>query len=100
VGRVHDSSRFYAWYGMWAWAKEYGPIYKRRVMGKTHIIVTKEHIAHELLSQRGAIYSDRPDVPSIYDSKSDTGTGEYLPLMGRNGRRSNTASRYAVGICS
>jgi hypothetical protein len=54
-------------------------------MGQTHIIVTKEHIAHELLSQRGAIYSDRPNVPSLYDSKSNTGTGEYLPLMGKNG---------------
>lgn len=55
-------------------------------MRKVHIVVTKEHIAHELLSQRGTKYSDRPDVPAIYDSKSDTGTGEYLPLMGRNGK--------------
>jgi hypothetical protein len=70
---------------MHKFAKQYGPIYKRVTLGKVHIIVTKEHIAHELLAQRGAIYSDRPGVPSIYDSRSDTGTGEYLPLMGKNG---------------
>jgi hypothetical protein len=63
-------------------------------MGKIHIVVTKEHIAHELLSQRGAIYSDRPGVPAIHDSRSDTGTGEYLPLMGRNGKHIDIGSHH------
>ena len=71
---------------MYAWAKKYGPIYQRKALGKTYVIITTADVAHDLLSQRGSIYSDRPSVPSLYDSKSETGTGEYLPLMGRNGR--------------
>lgn len=48
-------------------------------------------MAKDLLSKRANIYSDRPSVPSIVDSKSSSGngdgTGEYLPLMGRNGKQ-------------
>jgi hypothetical protein len=58
-------------------------------MGNIHVFLSSEKIAHELLGARGAIYSDRPAVPSVVDSKSANGhgdgTGEYLPFMGKNG---------------
>ncbi|KAH7050122.1 cytochrome P450 [Macrophomina phaseolina] len=76
------------WHQWCEWAKEFGPIYQMTLMGVTHVIVTKEDVAHDLLAKRGAIYSDRGAVPSVVNSKSTLshgdGAGEYLPLMGRN----------------
>ncbi|KAH7060549.1 cytochrome P450 [Macrophomina phaseolina] len=77
-----------AWIQWCKWAKQYGPIYQVELMGVTHIFVTKESIARELLAKRAAIYSDRPAVPSVVNSKSSVahgdGAGEYMPFMGKN----------------
>lgn len=65
-------------------------------MGKIHIILTKQHIAHELFSQRGAICSDRPGLSSIYESSSETGKREESPLIGRNGKHSDSNSKTSI----
>ena len=67
------------------WADVYGPIYQTRMLNHDFIVISNERVAHELLNKRAAIYSDRPAVPALVDSKSTDGSGEYLPLMGRNG---------------
>jgi hypothetical protein len=38
-----------------------------------------------LLVKRAKIYSDRPQIRSLFDAKSTDGSMEYLPLMGKNG---------------
>ncbi|KAK5241092.1 hypothetical protein LTR16_009777, partial [Cryomyces antarcticus] len=72
------------WLKFKEWADIYGPIYKTRMLGATFIVISDEKMAEELLVKRAKIYSDRPQIRSLFDSKSTHGSMEYLPLMGRN----------------
>lgn len=85
VGRIHDLPINYMWLKFKEWADIYGPIYRTTMLGANFIIVSDEKVAEDLLVKRAKIYSDRPEMKSLFDSKSSTGTMEYLPLMGRNG---------------
>jgi hypothetical protein len=84
IGRIHDLPIQYMWLKFKEWADIYGPIYKTEMLGAKFIIVSDEVIAEELLVKRAKIYSDRPMVRSLFDSKSTHGSMEYLPLMGKN----------------
>ncbi|ORY04567.1 cytochrome P450 [Clohesyomyces aquaticus] len=84
IGRVHDLPRFYMWHKFKEWSDTYGPIYMTSMMGHKLLVLSEERIADDLLVKRGKIYSDRPAMQSVIDSKSTTGTMEYLPLMGKN----------------
>jgi hypothetical protein len=86
IGRIHDLPIEFMWLKFKEWADMYGPIYQTSMLGTKFVIVTDEKIAEELLVKRAKIYSDRPAVPSLYDSKSTHGSMEYLPLMGKNRR--------------
>jgi hypothetical protein len=85
IGRIHDLPINYMWMKFAEWADTYGPIYKTKMLGATFLIVSDEKIAEELLVKRGKIYSDRPQIRSLFDAKSTHGSMKYLPLMGRNG---------------
>lgn len=84
VGRVHDLPIEYMWLKFKEWADVYGPIYRTQMLGANFLIITDEKIAEDLLVKRGKIYSDRPQIHSLFDAKSTDGSMEYLPLMGRN----------------
>ena len=84
VGRVHDLPIEYMWLKFKEWADMYGPIYRTQMMGDNFLIVTDEKIAEDLLVKRAKIYSDRPQIRSLFDPKSTDGSMEYLPLMGKN----------------
>jgi hypothetical protein len=92
LGPFHKLRQNYSWLIWDKWAKEHGPIYATTIMGNPHVVISKESIAHDLLDKKGAIYSDRPPVGSIKNSKSSgsfgDGIGEYLPFMGKNGETS------------
>ena len=75
------------WLKFKEWADVYGPIYKTEMLGATFIVLSDEQIAEELLVKRAKIYSDRPVIRSLFDSKSTHGSMEYLPLMGKNSKR-------------
>ncbi|KAI0738051.1 cytochrome P450 [Daedaleopsis nitida] len=47
------------------WAQQYGPIYQVNLAGTNHVWISKESIAHDLLTKRSAIYSDRPHLPAL-----------------------------------
>ncbi|KAL1611564.1 hypothetical protein SLS59_000283 [Nothophoma quercina] len=49
------------------WGKEYGPIYQVNLAGSNHVWISSEKIAHDLLSKKAAIYSDRPHIPALID---------------------------------
>lgn len=50
------------------------------IFGTVHVWISSEKIAHDLLSKRAAIYSDRPQIPNLPDNRT---SGEYLALLGR-----------------
>ncbi|RWA06488.1 hypothetical protein EKO27_g8620 [Xylaria grammica] len=82
VGRVHDVPTKASWLKFYDWSKEYGPIYQTEMFGTVHVWISSERVAHDLLSRRAAIYSDRPQIPNLPDNRTK---GEYLALTGRNG---------------
>lgn len=84
IGRIHDLPIQYMWLKFKEWADTYGPIYYTSMLGTKFVIVSDEKMAEELLVKRARIYSDRPAVRSLFDSKSTHGSMEYLPLMGKN----------------
>lgn len=84
VGRIHDLPIQFMWLKFKEWADIYGPFYRTQMLGANFIIVSDEKVAEDLLIRRAKIYSDRPEMKSLFDSKSSTGTMEYLPLMGKN----------------
>ncbi|KAF1958530.1 cytochrome P450 2E1 [Byssothecium circinans] len=64
------------------WGKEYGPIYQVNLAGSNHVWISTDEIARDLLSKKGAIYSDRPHIPALL---SDNRTSaQYLPLLSKN----------------
>ncbi|KAI2602783.1 cytochrome P450 [Hypoxylon sp. NC1633] len=81
VGRVHDVPAEGSWLKFYEWSKEYGPIYQIEMFGTVHVWISSERIAHDLLSRRAAIYSDRPQIPNLPDNRT---SGHYLALSGRN----------------
>jgi hypothetical protein len=84
IGRIHDLPIQFMWLKFKEWADIYGPIYKTEMLGAKFIIISDETIAEEILVKRAKIFSDRPEVRSLFDSKSTDGSMEYLPLMGKN----------------
>jgi hypothetical protein len=85
IGRIHDLPIQYMWLKFKEWADVYGPMYYTEMLGARFIVVSDETIAEELLVKRAKYNSDRPQIRSLFDSKSSDGSMEYLPLMGRNG---------------
>jgi len=84
IGRIHDLPIQFMWLKFKEWADIYGPFYRTKMLGANFIIIADEKVAEDILVKRAKIFSDRPEMKSLFDSKSTTGTMEYLPLMGRN----------------
>ncbi|KAK0726719.1 cytochrome P450 [Lasiosphaeria miniovina] len=80
VGRVHDIPSKASWLKFYDWSKTYGPIYQTKIFGAVHVWISSEMIAHDLLSKRAIIYSDRPMIPNLPDNRT---SGDYLALLGR-----------------
>ncbi|CAJ2510294.1 Uu.00g061940.m01.CDS01 [Anthostomella pinea] len=81
LGRVHDIPSEASWLKFYEWSKQYGPIYQMEMFGSVHVWISSEQIAHDLLSRRAPIYSDRPQIPNLPDNRTK---GDYLALSGRN----------------
>jgi len=72
---------------LFEWSKKYGPIYQTNLAGKIHVWITSDETARELLSKKGAIYSDRPHIAAlIADNRT---SAQYLPLLSKNGMFTN-----------
>lgn len=83
IGRIHDVPADQTWLKFYEWTLKYGPIYKQEIFGTTHVWISDETIANELIAKKGAIYSDRPLIPNLPDNRF---SGAYLTLLGRNGK--------------
>ncbi|KAF1843536.1 cytochrome P450 [Cucurbitaria berberidis CBS 394.84] len=84
LGRVHDLPIDFMWLKFKEWGDMYGPIYRTKMLGSNFIIISDETIAEEMLIKKAKLYSDRPEIKSLFDAKSTYGSMEYLPLMGKN----------------
>ncbi|KAL6154820.1 hypothetical protein ACJQWK_00630 [Exserohilum turcicum] len=84
IGRIHDLPIDFMWLKFNEWAETYGPIYRTKMLGDNFVIISDEKIAEEMLVKRAKLYSDRPEIKSLFDAKSTYGSMEYLPLMGKN----------------
>ncbi|KAK1756450.1 hypothetical protein QBC47DRAFT_460270 [Echria macrotheca] len=80
IGRVHDIPEKGSWLKFYEWSKTYGPIYQTKIFGTVHVWISSEQIAHDLLSRRAVIYSDRPMIPNLPDNRT---SGDYLALLGK-----------------
>jgi cytochrome P450 len=80
IGRVHDVPPEATWLKFYEWSKKYGPIYEMKIFGASHVWISDEKIAHDLLAKRNAVYSDRPVIPNLPDNRT---SGDYLALLGR-----------------
>lgn len=74
--RLTLSSKFHEW------GEKYGPIYQVNLAGHNHIFLCRDAIAHDLMSKRSSIYSDRPFIPAL--EQDNRTSGQYLPLMSQN----------------
>ncbi|KAK0640653.1 cytochrome P450 [Cercophora newfieldiana] len=86
LGRIHDLPIDYMWLKFKEWGDKYatGGLYRTSMLGAEFVIITNERVAEDLLVKRAKFNSDRPQIRSLFDSKSEHGSMEYLPLMGRN----------------
>ncbi|KAK0639890.1 cytochrome P450 [Cercophora newfieldiana] len=80
IGRVHDIPTNGSWLKFFEWSQQYGPIYQTKMFGTTHVWISSEQVAHDLLSKRATLYSDRPTIPNLPDNRT---SGDYLALLGR-----------------
>jgi hypothetical protein len=83
IGRIHDVPSNASWIKFYEWSKTYGPVYQMKIFGTTHVWISTEAVAHDLLSKRSTIYSDRPMIPNLPDNRT---SGDYLALLGRTGK--------------
>ena len=86
IGRIHDLPIDYMWLKFYEWGLKYGPIYRTKMLGANFVIIMDEDVCDEILTKKAKIYSDRPQIKSLFDAKSTYGSMEYLPLMGRNSK--------------
>ncbi|KXX82703.1 Fumitremorgin C synthase [Madurella mycetomatis] len=105
IGRVHDLPIQFMWLKFKEWADKYGSggFYRTEMLGAKFLIITDEKIAEDLLVRRAKYNSDRPQIQSLFDSKSSCGSMEYLPLMGRNeywARQRKLTHAYLTGAAS
>jgi len=84
IGRIHDLPLDFMWLKFKEWSDTYGPIYCTKMLGANFVVISDEAIAEDILVKRAKVYSDRPQIRSLFDSKSSSGSMEYLPLMGKN----------------
>ncbi|KAH8797772.1 cytochrome P450, partial [Xylogone sp. PMI_703] len=63
VGNALELSSRHFWLKFKEWGDKWGPIYKLSIFGKTHLVVSTEQVANALLTDKGAIYSCREQLP-------------------------------------
>ncbi|KAJ5693112.1 hypothetical protein N7462_002535 [Penicillium macrosclerotiorum] len=62
IGNAHQAPKSYGWRTYQQWSEKYGPIVHVNMLGQHIVILSKSELAHELLSKRGPIMSDRPHL--------------------------------------
>lgn len=81
VGNLLDIPPKHSWLQFYEWSKKYGALYRLRLAGREHYIVSTEKVANDLLRERGSIYSSREQLPAAVKLLS----GDLRPLFWPHG---------------
>lgn len=89
IGNLLDIPPYHSWLKFKRWSDTYGPIFKLNIAGSTHIVVSTEKIANDLMRERGTLYSSREQLPMAAKLLSDNLRPLFLPYgeLWRNGRK-------------
>ncbi|KAH7412820.1 cytochrome P450 [Cadophora sp. MPI-SDFR-AT-0126] len=89
LGSLLDIPPFHSWLQFFTWSKKYGPLYQISIAGQSHIILSTQKIADELLRERGTLYSSRDQLPMAAVLVSDNLRPLFLPYndVWRRGRK-------------
>ncbi|KAK6853014.1 cytochrome P450 [Apiospora arundinis] len=60
IGNLHQAPESHPWLQYFAWGQLYGSVVHLDMLGQSVIVISSVEAAHDLLSKRGARYSDRP----------------------------------------
>lgn len=60
IGNLHQVPKSLQWFEFYKWSKIYGPIMHLNLAGQHFVILSSNQAAQDLLTRRGAQYSDRP----------------------------------------
>lgn len=89
IGSVLEFPKTFSYHKFTEWSHQYGKIYKVNILGKTHVVISDEGVANDLLALRGAHYSDRPQIVMLHELVSRSGNLGSSPQnkYWRNARR-------------
>lgn len=88
MGNLPDIPSKHSWLQFKAWGDEFGPLYQLRLGGSTHVIISSEKIANDLLRERGNNYSSRDQSVMAAELLSDNLRPLLLPYNGVSSTRS------------
>lgn len=60
IGNLHQLPKSRQWFEFYQWSKEYGPVMYLNMAGQHFVVLSSDKVAQDLLTRRGAQYSDRP----------------------------------------
>lgn len=94
LGSVLEFPKTFSYHKFKEWSDQYGPIYQVNILGKSHVIISSEDMANDLLALRGAHYSDRPPIVMLHELISANGNLGTSPLnkYWRNSRKLSAAA--------
>lgn len=73
IGSLLEFPKTFGYHKFKEWSDTYGPIFQVNLLGKTHIVISDEEVANDLLALRGAHYSDRPRLVMHHELVSGGG---------------------------
>lgn len=65
IGNLHQLPKTRQWYEFYQWSKEYGSVMFLNMAGQPFVVLSSDAAAQDLLSRRGAQYSDRPRMVMV-----------------------------------
>lgn len=60
IGNLHQLPESRQWFEFYQWSKKYGPVMYLNMAGQHFVVLSSDQAAQDLLTRRGAQYSDRP----------------------------------------
>lgn len=100
LGSLLEFPKTFSYHKFKEWSDQYGPIYQVNILGKTHVVISSEDIANDLLALRGAHYSDRPPIVMLHELISANGNLGTTPLnkYWRNSRKLSAAALSSTSL--
>lgn len=79
LGNLPEIPTTHSWSQFFEWSKRHGALYRLNISGRSHVIVSSEEIANELLRERGTIYNSREQLPMAAQLVSGNLRPLFLP---------------------